>query len=182
MTTTLNGYQPKQCSCPHLCTSSMSCLLVKNGLFIPIEQQVATYCLSRNHPSCFQYHLLIGADDNLEREQTEPINRRQSIRVPCRHSFHFSEITGHDHIPGLHEVNSWTYDLSDHGICFASRQLLNLDTDIRFLLEADDRIEGTGRVVWCAPLDNTALFQAGIVFTEPAQIRTTAPASSLYQA
>jgi len=160
------GFQRKQGACPHWCSSSSSCPLVKNGLFMPLEQHVAAYCLSTYYPSCSQYQLQTGAVD---REQTDPINRRLSIRVPCRHSFHFSEIIGHDHLPGLHEDNTWTIDLSDHGIRFASRHLLPLDTDIRFFLETDDRIdkiEGTGRVVWCTPLDNTALFHAGIVFTD----------------
>ena len=157
-------------TCPHWCRSSRSCLLVKEGLFLPIVQHVASYCLSSHYPSCLHYQLLAGADGETGRDRSEPSNRRRSIRVPSTHTFRFSEITGHDQIPGLRENDAWTIDLSDHGIRFASRQMLTADTAIRFFLEADDStspVEGTGRVVWCEPLENTPLFHAGITFTNP---------------
>ena len=119
---------------------------------------------------CSYYQLLAGAEDKAGQDQAAAINRRRSIRIPSRHFFRFSEITGHDSLPGLREDDAWTIDLSDHGIRFASRLPLTLDTDIRFLLETEDtaaKVEGTGKVVWCEPLENTVLFHAGIVFTDP---------------
>lgn len=178
-------HQVKQCSCPHWCACSRSCQLVKDGLFMPIDQHVVAYCLSSNHSMCSYYQLLAGAEDKAGQDQAASANRRRSIRIPSRHSFRFSEITGHDSRPGLREDDAWTIDLSDHGIRFTSRQLLNLDTEIRFLLEADDRaaqVEGIGKVVWCEPLENTALFHAGIVFTDPPEPARLPHHRSLHQA
>lgn len=160
-------------ACPHWCQACRSCQLVKEGLFLPIDQHVASYCLSSHYPSCVHYQLLAGVDGETGRDRCEPSNRRRSIRVPSTHAFRFSEITGHDQLPGLREDDAWTIDLSDHGIRFASRQMLTTDTAIRFLLESDDAttpVEGIGRVIWCEPLENTPLFHAGITFTHPPQI------------
>ncbi|MBV5318842.1 MAG: hypothetical protein JZU50_13675, partial [Desulfobulbaceae bacterium] len=120
--------------CPHYCPYSRSCQLVKEGLFLPIDQHVASYCLSSHYPSCLHYQLLAGDEGETAQQQSEPDNRRRSIRVPSNHNFRFSEITGHDQFPGLRENDAWTVDLSDHGIRFASRQLLTVDTTIRFFL------------------------------------------------
>jgi hypothetical protein len=155
--------------CQHWFPPSRSCLLVTDGLFIPVYQHVTTYCLTSFYSSCFQYQLLAGDEDEAGQERREPINRRRSIRVPVRHTFRFSEITGHDHIPGVREDDAWTIDLSNHGIRFASRQLLPLNMAIHFFMEADDtaaEFEGNGRVVWCEPLAASPLFHAGIVLTD----------------
>ena len=149
--------------------SRRACLLVKEGLFIPIDQHVAIYCLSSHYLSCRHYQLLANAEDEAGQDQIAPINRRRSIRTPSRHAFRFSEITDHDNLPGLREDDAWTVDLSDHGIRFASRQVLIRDTDINFFMEADNtaaKVEGTGKVIWCEPLENTPMFHAGIVFTD----------------
>lgn len=172
-----------QAACPHWCRSCRSCLLVKEGLFLPINQHVISYCLARHYSSCLHYQLLAGEAEPADHKQLKPDNRRRSIRVPSTHTFRFSEITGHDHIPGLRENDAWTIDLSDHGIRFASRQMLTADTAIRFLLEADDStspVEGTGRVIWCEPLENTPLFHAGITFTHPPQIALLAQHQQLH--
>jgi len=175
----INGSPPSETAssgrstCPHWCRSSRSCQLVKEGLFLPIDQHVASYCLSSHYPSCVHYQLLAGVDGDTGRDRDEAANRRRSIRVPGTHAFRFSEITGHDQMPGLRENDAWTIDLSDHGIRFASRQLLTADTAIRFFLEAEDStppVEGIGRVVWCEPLENTPLFHAGITFTHPPEL------------
>ena len=158
-----------RCSCPHYCSSNRSCQLIQEGLFLPIDQHVASYCLSSHFHSCLHYQLLADAEGETGQQQSEAANRRRSIRIPSNHTFRFSEITVQNQIPGLRENDAWTVDLSDHGIRFASRQQLTADTAIRFILKADSNapeIEGTGRVIWCEPLENTPLYHAAIAFTE----------------
>lgn len=162
--------------CPHWSPPSRSCLLVKDGLFLPVNQHVATYCLTSHYPSCFQYQKLAGAANEVGPNQTGRLNRRRSIRIPSRHLFHFSEITGNNQIPGLREDDAWTIDCSDHGIRFASRHPLSLESAIRFFLEEDNataNLAGTGRVIWCYSIENTPLFHTGIVFT--GQTDSTSP-------
>jgi hypothetical protein len=162
----------KKCTCPYWAASSRACLLVKEGLFLPLQQHVDVYCLSSRYPSCRHYLLLAEAQNKTiqeRQEQTSAISRRRSIRIPSHYSFRFSEITANDQLPGLQEDDAWTIDLSDHGIRFASRQWLTPDTVIRFFLILDDSnggIEKTGRVIWCEPLENMPLYHAGIAFPD----------------
>jgi len=167
--TASDAFRVTKCGCPQYCSISRSCMLVKEGLFLPMDQHVASYCLSSHYPSCSHYQLQAAAEGEINQKYSELLNRRQSIRIPSSHTFLFSEITAHDQIPGVRENDAWTVDLSDHGIRFASRQLLTADTAIRFILKADintPEIEGTGRVIWCEPLVNTPLYHAAIAFTE----------------
>lgn len=160
----------RQCVCPHWSPSDRACLLVKDGLFLPVEQHVAVYCMSCHFPSCRQYQTLAEPAIHQGKDGDLPINRRRSIRIPSYHNFRFSEITGSDQLPGQRDDDAWTIDLSAGGIRFASRHPLNPDTTIHFFLEPDGMgapVEGSGRVIWSEPLENTPLFHAGIAFAEP---------------
>ena len=160
----------RQCICPHWSPSDRACLLVKDGLFLPVEQHVAAYCTSSHFPSCRQYQLLAGSNVNVGDNESQPINRRRSVRIPSHNNFRFSEITGSDQLPGQRDDDAWTIDLSNGGIRFASRLPLAPDTVIHFSLETDGtdaQMEGAGRVIWSEPLENTPLFHAGIAFTAP---------------
>ena len=155
------------CACPYWDSDSRSCLLVKDGLFLPVEEHVVTYCLSSQYIVCMHYELLAGKDEPARKDEAVPVNRRRSIRIPCRHLFRFSEITGSDQVPTLREENAWTIDLSDHGIRFATRQQLSPETAVHFVLESGETakpLQGTGMVVWSKPLANTPLFHAAIAF------------------
>lgn len=157
-------------ACPHWSSSIRACLLITDGLFLPIDQYVNTCCLSNYDTSCRHYQLLAGAQNGTRQNPANLLNRRNSIRVPNRHNFRFFEITGPDQYPGSRDNDACTIDLSAQGIRFASRLLLTPDTAIRFSLETDDtaeKVEGTGKVVWCEPLKNTPLYHAGIMFNWP---------------
>jgi len=134
-----------------------------------VEEHIATFCLDSHHTLCVHFERLAGRGQQEEATVPPPVNRRRSIRIPDRRLFRFSEITGSDQIPGIREDDAWTIDLSDHGIRFATRQLLTPQTDVRFVVETGGTsglLEGIGRVVWAEPLENTALFHAGIAFVE----------------
>jgi hypothetical protein len=155
--------------CPHWSPSNRACLLVKDGLFLPVEQHITAYCTSNHFTSCRQYQLLAGAEIRSSEDDSLPVNRRRSIRIPSHHVFRFSEITGSDQRPGRRDDDAWTIDLSNGGLRFASRWLLIPDTVIHFTLETEGaaaNLEGRGRVVWSEPLESTPMFHAGLVFTE----------------
>lgn len=163
------------CVCPHWDAANRACLLVREGLFLPVAEHVAAYCLSGQYPLCVHYELLAGQDEYAEKNDVPPVNRRRSLRIPSRHLFRFSEITGSDQLPVIREDDAWTIDLSDHGIRFATRQQLALDTAVRFVVETGGTaslLRGSGRVVWSEPLENSPLFHAGIAFLDhPATTR-----------
>lgn len=155
--------------CPHWDASNRVCLLVTDGLLVPVEQHVTSYCLSSHFPSCRHHQLLSGTGNETQQFDTPSLNRRRSIRFPSHHVFRFSEITGSDHNPGIRQNDAWTVDLSEHGIRFVTRQLLTTETPLRFQVEVEEtatQIEGIGWVIWSIPLANAPLFHAGIAFSD----------------
>lgn len=157
-------------SCPHWAPLTGTCLLVKDGLFLPVEQHIITYCQTSHYRNCRHFQQLAGEENHSGLSPIPEDNRRRSIRVPGRHAFRFSEITGSDQLPGIREDDAWTIDLSEHGLRFATRQTLAPQTPIRFLIQFNRILppaEGSGRVVWSEPIENTQLFHAGIAFDDP---------------
>ena len=145
------------------------CLLVTDGLLVPVEQHVTSFCLSSHYPTCSHFQLLSGTGDEAQQFDTPSLNRRRSIRIPSHHVFRFSEITGSNHNPGVKQDDAWTVDLSEHGIRFVTRQLLTTETSLRFQVEVEEtatQIEGSGWVIWSIPLANAPLFHAGIAFSD----------------
>lgn len=154
--------------CSHWDSVSLSCRQIKDGLFLPIEQHVITYCQSNHYPLCPHYQLL-SADQSEVRKDAVPLcDRRRSNRLPCHHIVHFSEISNCNPRMNRRSDDAWTIDLSEHGIRLATRQLLPKDSTLSFILIAGETmtsIEGTGRVIWAEHFKNTTLFHAGIDFT-----------------
>jgi hypothetical protein len=156
-------------SCPHWDAENRLCLLVQDGLFLPVNTHIATFCLDSQHTLCAHFERLAEQELQNGDNTQAPANRRRSVRIPYHLPFRFSEIPGSDQPPLIREDDAWTVDLSDHGIRFATRQLLTVDTTIHFILGMDDtstKFEGTGRVIWSVPLANMPIFHAGIVLTD----------------
>ena len=156
------------CNCPHWCEGSKSCMLVKEGLFLPIQEHIIAYCTSQYYPSCQHYQLLAHPQPPPLKDDQLSINRRRSIRVPRYHLFRFSELCTNNQCTENREEETWTIDVSEHGIRFASYRLLTPDTHILYALERENMAQsrGRGRVIWSRPLDNTPMFHAAISLTE----------------
>lgn len=59
----------------------------------------------------------------------------------------------------------WTFNFSEYGMCFASKQSFNKDDSIRFSVQSGsllDATDGIGGVAWCAQLKSTAFFKVGL--------------------
>jgi len=154
-------------SCPYWSPFTSSCLLVKNDLFIPLKSHVAVYCFSSRFSFCPTYLQFAEADSQPEAAAAQPVNHRRSVRIPGYHDFRFSQIITKQQVKTT-ESTTWTLDLSDHGLRFASSRSLIQDTAIRFFVEDETKaatIEGVGKVVWSAPLKNTSLYQVGVAIT-----------------
>ena len=147
--------------CPHWSVSGRHCLLARDGLFLPVARHIRDFCESEGHVRCARFRAYT-------RKSARATNRRRSARLAERHLFHFSEIYQTD-LPTAHPGDeAWTLDLSDHGLRFATTCQLQPDMAIHFQLEGNGSPgrEGTGRVVWCQPLADTAFFEAGVVLLD----------------
>lgn len=154
----------ENCSCLYWAPFTCSCLLVKDGLLIPLKNHVLMYCHSSQFSLCPHYQQLVDAEHPTEIKQPGSINRRRSISFPGYHDFYFSKLIGRP-LFKTEEEKTWTFDVSDHGVRFASEQLLTSNTAIHFFIEDEEiaaTIDGVGRVIWCDPLKDTPLFQVGI--------------------
>lgn len=153
-----------QGNCLYWAPFTYSCLLVKDGLFVPLKSHVFMYCHSSRFSLCPHYQQLVDTKKPTEIKQQEPINHRRSVRFLGYNNFYFSKLIGR-HLFKTKEENTWTFDVSDHGVRFASTQQLTHGTTLHFFIEDDEvaaTVEGVGRVVWCDPLKRTSLFQVGV--------------------
>ncbi|WP_310598701.1 PilZ domain-containing protein [Desulfobulbus sp.] len=153
--------------CPYWEPESRSCLLIEEGIYLPVCAHIATYCQTSQYALCGQYELLAAADRLRASNGLLASNRRRSVRIPTHHVFRFSEITDNDQLPSIREDDAWTVDFSAHGIRFATRQLLPPETALRFevIKDSTDSLAGIGRVVWSKPIESSFLFHSGIAFT-----------------
>ncbi|MCL2789126.1 MAG: PilZ domain-containing protein [Desulfobulbus sp.] len=152
--------------CSYWEPETRSCLLVRDGIFLPVGTQISTYCLTSQYTICHQFEQLAIRDSR--DKQADADNRRRSIRIPCHHVFRFSEMTGSDQLPSIREDDAWTVDLSAHGVCFATRQMIPLETVLQFEVcrgSGKESILGTGQVIWSKPIENSPLFHSAIAFT-----------------
>ena len=98
-----------------------------------------------------------------------PVNRRRSVRIPQFHLFRFSELHPNKRGSDNQAEETWTIDVSEHGMRFASYRYLPPNTRIQYTVEGESRgnlSRGQGKVIWSEPLENTQLFHAGIAFSE----------------
>ena len=149
------------CLCPHWNAEGRLCLLARDGLFVPVPQHVATFCASSGHLRCPRFQARA-------RSMTRAVNRRRSVRLPERHLFRFSEISPAEPASSATADEAWTLDLSDHGLRVATTCQLRPETAINFEVTGNGSPgrAGTGRVIWCQPLADTAFFEMGVALVD----------------
>lgn len=157
----------QQLVCPHWSPQDRSCLLSREGLYLPVAEHVQIYCEGGNYASCSQYMNLALRPDTVA-SVDKGVNRRRHRRVPGRFFFRLAESTGEE-LDRLIDDAAITVDLSRGGIRFESYRALSEGTEILFSLNGDfsgTPLRGVGRVKWCRSLDNAPLYHAGISFLD----------------
>ncbi len=157
--------------CPHWSSTGRNCMLCRNGLFLPVSEHVATYCLTSNYTSCPQFiEALVEAGGPVPSRDITARDRRRHDRIPARFSFRLSELLAEDALENPIDDSACTVDLSPGGIRFESPRPLSVDARVKFFISpgsSDDLLAGTGRVRWCRSLENVPLFHVGIAFADP---------------
>ena len=139
-----------------------------DGLFLPVEEHIIAYCGAKFYAACPHYQLLGISKTESPKSDNPAMNRRRSARIPQYHVIRFAEISSDSHFPENRTEESWTIDLSQHGIRFVSYRIIEPETKLSFTLGGRDGTrptKGSGRVVWSEPLENSPLFHTGIAFS-----------------
>jgi PilZ domain len=144
-----------------------NCLSTVGGLFLPVAEHIATYCLTSHHLVCSHYPG--NAARNKEGVDEGKSNRRQHDRVLGRYPFRIVELVEGQEVARPIKANACTVDYSLGGVRFESHQALPVNALVRFSLNgyySNKILSGSGMVKWCKPLESSPMFHAGIAFVE----------------
>ncbi len=167
-------------NCPFWLADSLKCKLCNDGLFIPFDDHIKTYCKTVNHPQCLQYSLYADTQlKALEIPDTGFENRRIHPRIEVSHKITLVKSIKSGEIISHHSTIAKTLDLSRSGMRFAVDAPFLDDTVIQFSF--DDSFpralqSGIGRIRWCNKQIDEPGYQAGLSF----QGEQTAEAMRLY--
>lgn len=157
-------------SCPFWLADSLKCKLCKDGLFIPFEDHIKTYCKTKHHPQCLQYTLYAEKYLQLS-QQADPAleNRRRYPRVQVQYKITLVKSTKSGEVISHHSTLAKTLDVSRNGMRLAVDTPLVDDTVIQFSF--DDTFPkalqvGLGRIKWCNKLIDKPGYHVGLSLQE----------------
>ena len=152
--------------CPFWLADSLKCKLCNDGLFIPFDDHIKTYCKTIHHPQCLQYSLYAEKYLQLsENSDTTFENRRQHPRVQVQHKITLVKSTKSGEVISHHSALAKTLDVSSNGMRLEVDTPLLDDTVIQFYF--DDSFpkalqSGIGRIRWCNKQIDEPGYQIGL--------------------
>lgn len=159
---------PHKRFCPFWSPVSLKCSLCSEGLFIPLDDHIETYCKTEEHPMCLQYSLSRESFLQLSAKAGElGDNRRQYERVESMHCITLVRLSGSGKIVSHFSTRASTIDMSMGGLRLRTEEPLTNDTVVRFSF--DDSVpeplqSGTATIKWCNRLIDRSEYQAGLAF------------------
>lgn len=154
--------------CPHWSDSQKKCLVSENGLFIPLEQHITTYCTSNRHTECIQFKTESSRQQN--RRIASPENRRQYPRIHSSEQIIVNKFTPSGKLDIHHKENAALVDLSIGGMKIQLHEPLFQDTLLKFSFQNEGTREtipqGFARVRWCTYDKNSLGYAAGLAFND----------------
>lgn len=154
--------------CPFWSTESKKCRVCKDGLFIPLDEHISTYCTSKDHHLCLQYSLH-APKDKLATDDTgnNSANRRQSMRIELSDQIQLLKMIQSGEIIKQFTANAETLDMSKIGMRLQTNVPLINDSVVQFAFDKSfpaNLRTGAGIVEWCNKQIDTPGYQAGISF------------------
>ena len=144
-----------------------TCRSSAGGLFLPVQEHIATYCRTERHTACVYFRdvapeTLVGSGDGKD-------DRRRSSRVVGRYPFQISDVAINRDTMQQITIYASTIDFSLGGIRFETDHLVPVDTLVEFSLTgsySNVLMSGIGRVKWCHSRQESTHFHVGVAFTE----------------
>lgn len=162
--------------CPYWLDTTKSCLISKQGLYLPVSEHIQTYCRTGNHLFCPQFEQQVaglpgyqsGSGKVTDRRQGKESDRRENARISGSHSLKLTELKEDGNATSLIDKNATTIDLSVGGIRLQTHCDLLVDSMVSFSMNgaSGPPVQGIGRIKWCRPLDDGSVYHAGLVFID----------------
>lgn len=152
--------------CPFWSPSSCNCVLSLEGLFIPLDDHIETFCRSDNYSQCDQHRVNISTDEMdlyhtvSERRQFDRHSGSQEITI-IQTDEYFD-----DKNPLL---AARVVDFSQGGIRLLAPMQLSRDTTVTCALDDSfpEHLRSSAAMIrWCRPLLNNGGYQAGLSFRD----------------
>ncbi|WP_456386475.1 PilZ domain-containing protein [Desulfolithobacter sp.] len=157
-------------ACPHWSPGSMSCLLSRGGLYLPVSDHIAAYCRTENYLACPQF---VSGGLVVESAASGSVDtgaeRRMYARIPGRFLLRLGLRSDSDFMNEVIDDTACTVDISLGGLRVESYRELPVDSLVTFSLNGDfsgEPVKGVGRVAWCRSLEQAPLYHAGLAFED----------------
>lgn len=154
--------------CPHWSAKDSRCTVSADGLFIPPESHIISYCNSDNHTNCSQYKAELSRQASAG--STIKLNRRKDPRTPVERKVTLYQVSDSEAISRQPEGVAHLVDLSAGGMRIDYSEPLTLDTVLDFTFDSATTIHpikrGTAQVKWCVFEKESKKYYAGLAFRQ----------------
>lgn len=164
-----NPPSAQKCSikCPFWSAAGRRCTVSHSGLFIPLDDYIATFCTSSKHTQCHQY-----CEEMLIRQsgaKSCSFNRRKHSRFPASKHLTLSEIDESGQTISGKAEYAYAKNLSAGGMLIQTKCPLFLGTLLNFTYSNGDTSShngGLAEVAWCHYQEDSLTYLAGLSFQE----------------
>lgn len=167
--------------CSHWSEVEQRCTSSCNGLFIPSEDYIATYCTRTKHQECAQY---ISASKSQASEKAQNVNRRKYPRFTKYHRITLRKINESGNFIQDTFSNADIIDLSKGGMQITTHDPLINDTILNFSFgksSPPSLQKGFARVKWCHYHKESLSYKAGLAFQTERMVNGTQPDVASFQ-
>lgn len=155
--------------CQFWSANTRKCLVCNNGIFIPPDNHIETYCSKPKFRRCIQYALNSGIDiKDLQSGKRIGPNRRRYLRVQRSHQLTLEGISMRD-LSAVLPSTVETLDISSGGMRISTLSPLDPTSVVQFIFgENFSPIldKAVAQVQWCNKQIDDPGYQVGVSFKE----------------
>lgn len=152
--------------CPYWSEKNRRCSIKRNGLFIPLQSYIVSYCKSSNYVECTRYKTEIAHVEEAARTKNSH-NRRKYQRRTVNHKVQLRLFDNSDLCILKSPKLADAINLSAGGMQISTHEPLSDKTIIYFSLHKSPssvKQQGLARVTWCRYEEDAMRYKAGLSF------------------
>lgn len=157
-------------NCQFWSLKTRKCLVCNNGIFIPPDSHIETYCTRPKFRQCIQYALNSGIDlKELQNGKRIGPNRRRYLRVEKSHILLLSNELGTSDSESNELTTVETLDLSTGGMRLSSKTPLVPESVVSFTFGNEFPSafhRATAQVQWCNKQIDDPGYHVGVAFQD----------------